>query len=181
MSEGPPPKDPREANRVTREEARRLDAESKMGWREWEKDVHGILRQNGWRFWHDRVFPSALLRSWGLDPGQIQRINSMRRKKGLPDNLVAKEFDSPRWVGGSLLRAAYGDLLSRVVWAEAERIGRLSIFGFVECKAGGAKTTPEQDGWLEIARMCPGVFAFSVYPSQRDWLVEILGGERGAY
>lgn len=172
----------RVANRVSVEEARRLDAESKMGWREWEKDVDGILRANRWGpVFVDRVLPSALLRSWGLNDAQIKRLNSARRRRGLPDKLVSKAFDSPRWVGYSLLRAAYGDFLARVMWAEAAQIGRVSVVGFIECKTGGATTTKEQDEWLRVARLCPGVFAFEARPTHRDWLVEILGGERGAY
>ena len=159
MSKKPPRKGPREANRVTREEARRLDANAKMGWKQWEQKVDHALRLNKWTVWKDRVLPKRF-----GDAAQY-----VGRKRGLPDRLVGKRFADPSEIPVAL--KVY----------PASLAGPISVVGFVEAKTGRATTTPDQDRWLELANLCPGMFAVTVYPADYDYLVEILGGERGAY
>ncbi len=152
-------------------EARELDARLKMNWSEWEKKVDGLLRANGWRSWRDRVIPNVLLKEVPQHVrGQFQRYN---RQAGLPDRLIAKEFPD--------LREVPPELYKLVGTGLAGSEFPVSLFGFVECKTGSGKVTAEQEAWLGLARMCPGMFGLVVYPADAGYLVQVLGGEGGAY
>ena len=169
---------PREPNRMSIGEARELAGAAKKGWSEWEKDVDGILRMNGWRdVWRDRVIPRSALKNLRLTKAQADELLSLlqriSRQAGFPDRLVGKEFAREADVPMSL-RGAVGPLPARPG-------DGFAITGFIECKTGAATTTPKQDRWLELARKTPGMFGVVARPERRDELVEMLGGERGAY
>lgn len=145
-------------NRMSIEQVRASAASEKMSWHEWEAKIDGALRMNGWVWWRDRVMPKRF-----GDAAQ-----SVGRKAGLPDRLVAKVFDSP----GAVPR----DLAPLVGPMPGERCG---VTGFIEAKTARAVPTPKQERWLEIARLTPGMFGLVVYPHQYEELVGLLGGERG--
>lgn len=130
-----------------------------MGWREWEKKIDHALKLNGWTVWKDRVLPKRF-----GDAAQY-----VGRKRGLPDRLVGKVFADPSEIPAAL--KVYPTRLG----------GPISVVGFIEAKTGRATTTPDQDRWLGLANLCPGMFSVVVYPQDYDRLIEMLGGERGAY
>lgn len=166
---------PHEPNRVSIREYQELASAAAKGWLEWERDVDGILKVNGWRdVWRDRVIPRSVLKGLGLTRRQeddlIALLQKIGRQRGLPDRLAGKEFRLVADVPAPLLKLA-GSL-------PAAQPGGFAITGFIECKTGRATTTPKQERWLRIARRTPGMFGVVARPTRRDWLVDLLGGER---
>jgi hypothetical protein len=155
-------KGPVEANRMSVDEARALDKASKMGWQQWEKKVDGALRVNGWYWWRDRVLPKRF-------GEEAQRVG---RKAGLPDRLVAKTFFHVYE-----LPLPLRSLLGPVVLKSPGE--GFCVVGFIECKTGSARLTGEQERWLEIAHLTPGMFGYVARPERYDELVALLGGEYG--
>lgn len=170
---GKPRRGPWVSNRVSAKEARRLAEAGQLSWSQWEKRVDMILRTNGWEWWSDRVIPRSAVSNLGLAKPQVDRLmrvlQSVGRKRGLTDRLIRKVFAGGYEEIPPPLRQRLGLLpLYR---------GEVGVVGVVEMKTGGAETTDEQDAWLEIAELCPGMFGYVAHPSRQDELVAILGGK----
>jgi hypothetical protein len=146
----------REANRMSREEAARLDAYGKMDWRTWERKIDMALKVNGWTVWRDRVMPKR----FGKDAQKVGR------KAGLPDRLVGKVFENHDDIPKALM-----------AYPPKTITGPVSVVGFIEAKTGRATATPEQERWLEFGRLCPGMFSLVVYPQDWSYLIKCLGGK----
>lgn len=164
-----------EKNRMSAEEGRRALA-ADMDWHQWEEKFDGMLREGGWDWWSDRVIPAQpirrLLYGKGVDKATVEQIvnmvQSIGRIPGLPDRVIAKEFAA--WVDvPEELRKLIG--AGPLKWAAPP----LVVMGFVELKTGSGKTTPEQEGWLRMAALCPGMFSFVGRPEESPWIRRVLG------
>lgn len=174
----------REPNRMSREDARRLAEADAMHWSEWEKRGDQILRANGWEWIEDRVITAGMLLPLGVPRSIIgavlKKVNGVGHQEGQPDRIVRKRFE--------LVALMPDPLVTRVAnasmpWAyrfltNAARDEPLTAVGMIEYKSGGAKTSDDQEEWLEAARLCPGMFRYVAYPSRQDELIELMGGER---
>lgn len=151
---------------------------SKMGWREWEQQFDGLLREGGWEWWADRVIPvgpiRGMMQRFGLSKRTIDSviayIQSVNRKPGLPDRVVAKTFQ--RWQDVPI------ELATIVQWPEMfSWPSPFTFMGFVELKTGKAKPTKEQRRWLNLAHNCPGCFSLVARPEQLPYLRKVLISE----
>lgn len=174
----------REKNRVSRDEARRLDEGDRMDWRTWERRAEMVWKVNGWSIYRERVIPTKALTGLGLPRPALARlisvVNKVNRRKGWADLYVAKNFRPGDVIPEKLYeQAGPGTILLRPrIPSDTRPVARcaVAIHGMVECKTGAAEETEEQDEWMELARLCPGMFAYTARPSRQDEMVELAGG-----
>jgi hypothetical protein len=146
----------RARNQRTINEVQKLHADSKMKPREWEQVVGMLLTCNGWQWWHDK--------------DRSTKEENQKRKRGFPDFIVRKWFASAHEMPEILLNATG-------LWHYLRREdSRLYVVGFIECKTGTGRVSEDQGKWLEAGRWCPGGFGIAVWPSDRQQLVSLLGG-----
>ena len=148
------PRRPR--NAMTRMEAQAAD--TKMSPHEWEKAVMGLLRCNGWEFHHER------------DRAGGAKNNA--RKKGFPDFPCFKKFTDWKLIPELLLAATRLDRPGAI----SHRFPTITIHGIIEAKTGSGVPSDKQWEWIWAARNCPGHFGIVVYPTDRAWLIQLLGG-----
>lgn len=155
------------------------EARGQMDWREWEACFDGILREGGWEWWSDRVIPAypirKILYSHGVPKGSVEQVinmvQSIGRKAGLPDRVIAKTFED-----SSHLPVELGVLVAKGPGGLRPEQGTVTIFGYVELKTGKGRVTPEQRRWLDLASNSPGSFSLVARPEATPYLRKVLIG-----
>ncbi len=144
---------PPDANRMSQQQAARLDLMAKMGPREWEKKIAGLLRLNSWHYWRDMDRPRAHAKA------------NAYRMAGMSDYIAWKHFSE----------TPPNDLMKLADCYQTD----VTIFMLIEAKTGRGRATEKQMEMLDAAKRCPGMAAYIARPERYDELVSLLGGEFG--
>lgn len=187
----------REANRMSIEEARHYEKLAGMGWHEWELEFNGLLKEGGWWWFQDRVIPTQEIRkklfALGASPAVIHPfmkwldrwLQSVGRKAGLPDRLIAKRFSPADEISRELYqlsgRGIYIYMNEEHHYYAAQDLGTgavvgYTILGLIELKTGQATTTEKQQKWLDLAQDCPGAFGAVARPHEKPYWQKVLVG-----